>query len=878
MKKIFILWVCLFAVACSGQTKEELLAQGNQLQEQNNYRGAIVFYKNALEKDANYLEARTELANAYLASGSYAKAENEYQKVLHQNPAASELLLKLAKVYIGQGKLEEALLQLDKFHSSNPETVESLTINGRAHGASGDIASAEKLFKKALQLAPEAIQPRLNLAKVYLQRKNYAEARLNLKSILAQDPKFVRAYYLLASLEMRDGHQDEALEVYRSLLTIKPKELQALYMVGLLQMEKGQLDEAGKTVDDLLRRFKDRPEGLRLKGLLLYHQGKFADAVTAFEVSLKTQQHLLAYFFMGLSRYNLDQLELALNDFQKALDLDPAFERARILVAMTLLKQKRVDDAVIEIQKVLRSNPNNAYAHNILGSAYLAKGQLDEGMAELEQATKIDPGLADAYLKRGLFHLATGEGAQGEADLVKAIAAAPEVLNSRLMLVTHYLRQKNFTAAIETLQEGMNGSASDALLQNYLAAAYFSQQKPELALQALRKAKELNPEYLTPYFNLASYAASKADYPQSIGEYQAVLERDAKNTKALLGLISVYSLSGQTAEIEKTYQQLEATGTEEGFARAADHRAKLKQFGEALAIADRGLAVIPNSAALFEIKGRLYLQQKQFDQAESAFTRLSGLAPERGNQFLLGLYFQSGKTAKAQQLVDNLLKSTPTEDYPYLLATALAVKNQQKQQAIEILNKGISLVPKPVRLQMQLGAMLELAGDRQKAEQTYQEIISSTPRFAPAYMSLGFINEQRGDKGQALELYRSALEYDPKNVAVLNNLAYLLTDNFGQAKEALDLALRAYRNQTNDPRIMDTLGYVLLKNDRAGDALKLLSRATELLPNVATVKLHLAMAHLGEGQQAKARELLKQVVAGGNSVEKKQAQDLLKKL
>ncbi len=877
MQRFLILFICLFLFACSGQTKEELLQEGKQLHGQGNFRGAVVLFKNALEKDANFLEARTGLAEAYLATGSFAKAENEFKKVLRQNPSANHILLKLATIYIQQNKPEAALLELDNFHSSNAETVESLTLYGRAHGSSGDFASAENLFKKALLLGPDAIQPRLYLAKVYLQRKDLDRARTLLREIIERDEKFTQAYYLLASVETRSGNRDAALQVYQSLVQVEPKELQALYMIGMLQMDKGQLDEAQKTVDKLLATFKDRPEGFRLKGLLLYRQGKYADAILAFEASLKSQQHLLAYFFLGLSHYSQNQLEIALNHFQKALDLNPDFERARILVSMTLLKQKRVDDAIIEIQKVLRKNPNSAYAHNILGSAYLAKGQYDEGMAELERATEIDPNLADAHMKRGLFHLAKGEGAQGEADLIKAVEAAPEVLNSRLMLVTHYLRQKNYSAVIETLNAGMDGSPADALLNNYLAAAYFSQKKPEQAMKALQQAKLANPDYLTPYFNLASYYASKSDYQQAIIEYQSVLKQDAKSIKALLGMAAIYTLQGQSADLDKVYQQLEATGTEQGFVASATYLAKQKDFAQSLSKVERGLETHKNSAALLELKGGLHRQQKQYEAAESAYVRLSGIAPERGNQLLVRLYLQIGKSAKAGQLVDELLQSAADKDYPYLLAAGLALNKKQPQKAVEVLQKGISSVANKLRLQMRLAAIFEATGKGQ-AEQIYQRIVEEVPRFAPAYTSLAFINERRGDKGKALELYRTALKYDRKNVGALNNLAYLLTDNFGQQKEALELAMQAYRNQPNDPRIMDTMGYVLLKNRRIEDALNLLEKANELLPDVAAIQLHLAMAKIATGEKSAAKELLAQIVAAGSADEKKLASKLLKSL
>lgn len=878
MQRFLILFIFLFVVSCGGQSKEELLQEGKRLSSEGNFRGAVVLYKNALEKDVNYIEARVGLGEAYLNSGDFDRAEKEFQKVLLQNPSRTDLLLKLATVYIQKKQPEKALLELDKYHADNKESVESLVLYGRAHGFSGDIESAESFFKKAMQLDPASIKPRINLAKVFLQKKDFVQARQYLQDVISIESKELEAYYLLANLETNQGNREAALATYQKIIQVDAKQLQAFYMSGILQMDAGEMDAAQATVEKILKNFPDRPEGSRLHGLLLYRQGKYEDAKIALENSLKTQQHLLSYFFLGLSYYGLEQYEIALNQFQKALDLNPGFERARILVAMTLLKQKRLDDAIIEIQKVLRANPNNAYAHNILGSAYLADGQYDQGMAELEAATELDPTLADAHLKRGIFHLAKGQGAEGEADLVKAVAAAPEVLNGRLMLVTHYLRQKNYSAAIQHLQEGMDGSKADALLNNYLAAAYFSQKKPDQALAALEKAKQVNPDYLTPYFNIASYHASQSEYDKAIAEYQLVVAKDSKNLRALLGIAALYNVQGKESELDKIYGQIEATGSEQGFVAAAQYLLKKKDLTETLAIVDRGLQAHKTSVPLLELKGGLHLQQKQLDQAESAYVLLSGSSPERGNSLLVRLYLTSGQAAKAEQLLSELLQSASDKEYPYLLSSGLLLSQKKPKEAAEVLQKGIASVANPLRLQMQLGRVYEQNNQIQQAEQLYQRIVADTPRFSPAYTSLGFLKERSGDKGAALNFYKSALQYDEKNVSALNNLAYLLVDNFGEEKEALNYAMNAYRLQPNDPRVMDTLGYILVKNNRAKDALNLLAKANELLPEIPAVALHLAMAKIQLGDKSAAKDLLKQVETKGSADEVETAKQLLKNL
>ena len=872
----YLIVLLFFLSACGGQTKEELVHEGDQLRDQGNYRGAIVFYKSAIEKDANFMTARRHLAEAYLNSGSLDKAKNEFTKVLLQNPGESEILLQLAKIYLQKRKPEQALLELDKYHESNPETAESLVLYGMAHGSSGDLSSAESFFNKALQIDEQSVDARINLAKIALQNSDFLTARTYLEDVLKIDNKSVPAYYLLARLETRTGDRQAALGVYQALLKVDSNQLEALYMSGIFQLDLGNTEETQKLADQIISKFPQRPEGQRLQGMLFYRQGQYEEATVALQSSLKIQPHLLSYFFLGLSHYSQDQLNLALNMFQKALDLQPDFERARLLVALTLLKQKRIPDAIQSLEQVLQKNKNNAYAYNLLGSALIAQGEYDRGMKALETATDIDPTLADAYMKRGVFHLAKGEKSLGEVDLLKAIEAAPEVMSSRLMLVTHYLRQKNYSSAIQVLKDGIVGGPADALLNNYLAAAYFSQKKPEDAVLALNQSKQLKPDYLTPYFNLASYYVSQSDYIKALAEYQQILAVDPNNIKALLGVAALHSMQGEEDKLAATIQKIEATETERGFVITTQFYLKGKDLTKAMVTVTRGVKKFPDSKMLLEMQGGLLFQDKQFDDAAAVYTRLAQIDPERGYGLLTRLYFVSDQRDKGEQLIKDLLKDHPDLDYPYLLAARVALQKRDVDGAIAILQVGITKVSKPVRLQVNLGQAYEMSGKLEQAEAAYLSVIEMAPRLSVAHSSLGRINELMGNKGVALDFYRSAVRYDKRNVGALNNLAYLLADNFGEAKEALKSAISAYQLQPGDPRIMDTLAFVLLKNGKVKEAVILLEKAHKLLPEIQTVGLHLAMAKIKTGEKEAAKKLLQEVIDKGESVDVDQAKLLLK--
>jgi len=99
------------------------------------------------------------------------------------------------------------------------------------------------------------------------------------------------------------------------------------------------------------------------------------------------------------------------------------------------------------------------------------------------------------------------------------------------------------------------------------------------------------------------------------------------------------------------------------------------------------------------------------------------------------------------------------------------------------------------------------------------------------------------------------LEKAENHVPSLNNLAYLYADGYGDPRQALQLAMTAFRLEPGSPLVLDTLGYVLLKNGRAKESRKILEKAVSLLPANPTISYHLALAEhaAGDPRQAVAR-------------------------
>jgi len=113
------------------------------------------------------------------------------------------------------------------------------------------------------------------------------------------------------------------------------------------------------------------------------------------------------------------------------------------------------------------------------------------------------------------------------------------------------------------------------------------------------------------------------------------------------------------------------------------------------------------------------------------------------------------------------------------------------------------------------------------------------------------------------------------HVPTLNNIAYLYAEDGRDLPTALQFASRAYMLAPNDGFVLDTLGYVLLKNKKFDEAEKVLKKASETLPGNPSVHYHLALAYKERNNDALAIENARKAISTGDFPEAEQARLLL---
>lgn len=862
---------------CSRSSKEDFLREATEQVEEKNYRGAIVLLKNVLEKDPDDSQARYLLADSYLQEGKFEIAEKEFQKV-GKNPSFPELPLKMAQLYNRIDRPRQAIEQARKFLDVRPESMEARQLLGEAYVILNELDQAEENYREALRLSPDKGPLVIGLADTLLRKQKIEEAQTLLESLVLREPGNANAHFYLGRLETVRGNRDSALRHYRRVNELDPENVPSLYTTGLLLLEKGELTEAENLARHLQEKFPDLTRGYQLLGFVNCAKGDFEEAVAQLQKVAEVNPDQLTSYMLGMSYYKLEQFEQAVNQFQRVLDLRPDAAQPRLILGVILLRQERVDDAIDAIQRVLRADGNNALAHSTMGSAYLKKGLFDQAVAEFDRAIELDPKLLEAHYRKGLFNESRGDLAEAEDDIMAALAIAPEVPDLRLLLARNYLRQNKYSEAVRTLKEGLTGKESDAVIYNFLAAAYFADKKPEQGVASLQKAKELKPSYLTPYYNLAAFYVLQRDYARSGQEYQAILARKPDEFKAMLFLALTSELKGEEKETDKWYRLAQQSGNPLGALAFANYLQRAGKANEAVAVLDELAAKDPRNPDACAIKGKILLAAGQYERAIESFTLLDRIAPGRGSIFLAEVYLRQGNAAKAGEIARHLIDRSPEMAAGYLALAAVREKEGKSAEAINLLKGAIPQLADNIPLRMRLAGIYEEKGDTAAALDIYRRLLQEDENFYPAIYAIGAVHEKRGEKEQAIDFYRQTLIRNPDFPPALNNLAYAYAESAGRQEEALEMALRAYRRQPENPFILDTLGYVFYRNGRIEDACRVLEKAAAMLPDAPTVHYHLALAYERAGKQDQSLRALRRALDHGSFPEAAAARSLFEKI
>lgn len=391
---------------------------------------------------------------------------------------------------------------------------------------------------------------------------------------------------------------------------------------------------------------------------------------------------------------------------------------------------------------------------------------------------------------------------------------------------------------------------------------------------------------------------ARGETVEAIEEFQKVLKLEPRSARARYHLALAYRQAGNPAEARSNAR--EATRMDPDFVEATLLEAELEaQTGArqpAIRILDRLLAKRPDELRAWVLLGSMYLAGREPAEAADAYRKVVALAPKEPRApYLLGLaLLAQGKSAEARQAFEASLALAPAYVEPLAQLVGMALAAKAPDTAADRVQQQIGRAPHSGALHALLGRIYVTRGQLDRAETAFlratqleprlfdayralaeiyaregkdaaalakaAETFRANPKDVPALMLVAVIHERSGDRPKALEAYERVLAVDPNFVPAANNAAYLYAERGGDQDRALDLARRAREAAPEEPRLADTLGWVLYKRGAYRQALALLSESGAKLPDSADVQYHLGLTlhklrRPGEARRALTRAL-----------------------
>lgn len=226
------------------------------------------------------------------------------------------------------------------------------------------------------------------------------------------------------------------------------------------------------------------------------------------------------------------QIEEAIAQYRKALELTPHDPEVRIAIGASLWRGGQVDEAIDLFRKVLAADPDHEQAHNDLGSALVSLGRLDEAILHYRKAIELKPDFAEPHQNLGAVYLQTGRPEAAMEQFRRALEIKPDYVEVQHKLGVLLARQGRTDEAIACYERGLEFENDNALLHNNLGGLLFPMGRREEAITHFRKAVEVQPDYVEARLNLGRALMLAGKGGEAIPELEKALQLQPGNTAA----------------------------------------------------------------------------------------------------------------------------------------------------------------------------------------------------------------------------------------------------------------------------------------------------------------------------------------------------------
>ena len=229
------------------------------------------------------------------------------------------------------------------------------------------------------------------------------------------------------------------------------------------------------------------------------------------------------------------------------------------------------------------------------------------------------------------------------------------------------------------------------------------------------------------------------------------------------------------------------------------------------------------------------------------------------NTLIAENFYKTNNFTQAKKIYKEMEKQSPV--YMWFAAkqhVKILIKEGKKERALKILtNRYKRLKEKNIYEIYEYADFLKSNNQLENSIRYYTEVIEKIEKNHILYPEVlegrGVVYERTGNWDKAEKDLLASLEASPDQAYVINYLAYSWIEKGIKGEESLKMLEKANKLKSNDPYIIDSLGWALFKLKKYKDAKKYLEIAIQLMPADPTISDHYGDALWKNGKKIQAK-------------------------
>ena len=740
-------------------------------------------------------------AQELFEEGDYVTAKLEAMNAAQIEPKDVEVRFLLAKIEKRFQNHREAVMHLQVIVEVAPSNLEGRLKLGNYYVLARAPDEASDQVEVAMKLAPDNAEVRLLNARVYHLKKEPDQAKNEVDIALDLDPRLTDAIMFKVGLQHNDGDWDGALtaidEGIRAFGAVNARELRE-FRVRMLSASK-----------------KDRAVEEALKALMR----DFPD-IDNYPISLSN-----LYALAGRIDEAEELLRTVVTKYPDDID-------HRVTLIRFVADKRGTEQAIEEMKRFISESSDNLRLRLTLGYLYERAELFEDALIVYRDMASESPISEEGFDARN--RIAFIKIAQGETEDVREMIngiLADKKDNSEALLAraAYYIAEGVYDDAIADLRIVLRSDEKSERALLLLARSHVADGSPGLAQDAYRRLLEINPRHPSASAELAELYMRRGELQMAQKILRDQLEINPEDRNAADRLIQTLLFQDDTESAETIARKMLEFEDTTGFSEFQLGRIMQIKGSDEEAIAAYGLALEKNPKAVLALEG------------------------------LVSVWVESERADDAIDYLDAHLAKYPAQlPVKFLLGSVYATKDNL-QVAEKYFEEVIAGQPDGIRAYRALAGLY--AEDPRKVVSIYRRGFEASPESEDMGLLLATAYNRRGQHEDAIATFKSVLEINPNNIRAVNNLSAALLDHRSDAAShatALELAKRFA--SSDQPALLDTLGWAYYRNGDYKRARQYLEIAVKPGDQHPLVHHHLGMAYFAvESLMPARRQLMKAI-------------------